>query len=109
MSCCVESLQVNNNCGRRASDIGQRIFICDHRACICIHANPKQACGETGIDQTRDAPTLKLMLIEYGAGHPKAQAAPVRIRATWQPEIDAVLLESVLGAIATCVTTDHIE
>src|SRR5215216_3122739 len=109
MSCCVEGLQVNNDCGRRAGDIGQCILICDHRACIRIHANPKQACGETGVDQTCDAPALELMLIEYGAGHPKAQAAPVQIRAAWPPDIDTALLESIFRAIVTGVTADHVE
>ncbi len=100
---------VNNDHGGRAGHIAQGIFICEHGACICIHANARQARGETGVDETCDAPTLKLMLIEHGSGHPKAQAAPVRVRAAGQPEIDTALLESIFRTVAAGVAANHVE
>src|SRR5262245_59925859 len=72
-SCCVVILQVGYKCGSCPSHICQGGFIGNRSRSCCILANSKQPRCKDGVDQTRDASTLKSMLFKNRVGDSKTQ------------------------------------
>src|SRR3569832_151571 len=70
-------MQINNERGSRAGDIGQGRFIDNSCSSSCICTETEQTGSECGIDQPRDPSTLERMLFKKRIEDTKAQAARI--------------------------------